>query len=179
MTVPQECRIEPALVAALYVKHADELRAFLLGVLRDSHLAADVLQATFVKALEQGHAAQEETLKGWLFQVAYREALAVRRRQGVDRRAAQRIAERSSEVTDVPSQASQALPHELAVRHETVQQVRAALYELSHPQQQVVQMRMQQNLKFREIAAILGEPLGTVLARMQAALKRLRERLEP
>ena len=92
MTDPPDCRIDPTVVAALYVQHADELRAFLLGVLRDGHLAADVLQATFVKAIEQGHTAHEESLKSWLFQVAYREALLVKRRQGVHERAVRRVA---------------------------------------------------------------------------------------
>ena len=40
-------------------------------------------------------------------------------------------------------------------------------------------MRIYEQLKFTDIAAQTGTPLGTVLARMQAALKKLRDRLEP
>ncbi|MGE3406546.1 MAG: RNA polymerase sigma factor [Pirellulales bacterium] len=179
MNSPPECRIDPTVVAALYVQHGNELRAFLLGVLRDGHLAADALQSTFAKALEQGHTAHEENLKGWLFQVAYREALALRRRQATDQRVLKSVAEQAGNDTDAPGTAISKQPDELSIQQETVLQVQTALNDLPLPQQQVVRLRMQQNLKFREIASQLNQPLGTVLARMQAALKRLREKLEP
>ena len=48
-------RLDPAVVAELYQKHAEELRAFLSGVLRDREAAAEALQVTFAKAVEAGH----------------------------------------------------------------------------------------------------------------------------
>ena len=74
LTGPDEGRLDPAVVAGLYEEYGGELRAFLTGVLRDSGLAADALQSTFVKAVERGHTAQADSLKGWLFRVAYHEA---------------------------------------------------------------------------------------------------------
>jgi DNA-directed RNA polymerase specialized sigma24 family protein len=44
-------------------------------------------------------------------------------------------------------------------------------------QRQVVQMRMYEQKKFITISQELGLPLGTVLTRMQAALKKLRGKL--
>src|ERR1700722_11666213 len=76
---------------SLFLAHGAELRRFVLGVVRDPSLADDVLQATFVKAIELGHTARTETLKGWLFRVAYHEALAVRRRQGVKDKAYRKL----------------------------------------------------------------------------------------
>src|SRR5688500_13066388 len=87
-----DCRLEPAVGARLYVEHAEELRRFLQGVLRNADLVADALQMTFVRAIEVGHQAQAESLKGWLFRVAYNEAMLVRRRQGVHDRATKRLA---------------------------------------------------------------------------------------
>ena len=52
-----------------------------MGVVRDPEVADDVLQGTFRTAIERGHTARTETFKGWLFQVAFREALTVRRRR--------------------------------------------------------------------------------------------------
>ena len=100
MIEPNSCQIDPELVAALYVRHGDELRAFLFGVLRDSHLVQDVMQASFVKAIEKGHNVQEQSLKSWLFQVAYREALVVRRRQAVHSRATERLAAEGQKTTE-------------------------------------------------------------------------------
>jgi len=163
-------RIDPAEVAALYVQHAGELRRFLYGVLRDADLAGDVLQATFTKAIEAGHTAQQESLKGWLFRVAYNEALALRRREAVHVRATHQIA-RSDE-------AHGGSPEEKLVRLEAVRSVRAALRELPEGQREVVRLRIYEQKKFSVIASELGLPLGTVLSRMQSALAKLRSKLQ-
>ena len=164
-----EAKIDPAIVAALYVKHAEELRCFILGVLRSADQTAEVLQCTFAKAVEMGHTAREETLKGWLFRVAYNEAMALRRRQGVRDKAARKLAEAGTPLGEAPD--------EQVCRWETVATVRAALAQLPPEQRQVVHMRMYEQKKFAVIAQELGLPLGTVLTRMQAALKKLRLRL--
>ena len=70
-----QATIDPAQVAALYAEYGAELRRFVLGVVRDHDVAGDVLQGTFARAVERGHTARTETIKGWLFQVALREAL--------------------------------------------------------------------------------------------------------
>jgi RNA polymerase sigma-70 factor, ECF subfamily len=163
-------RIDPALVASLYVKHGEELRLFVLGVLRDADLATDVLQATFAKAVEVGHTAREETLKGWLFRVAFHEALALRRKQAVRDKANRRLAVENGSRSESPV--------DEVCRWETVASVRQALNQLPPEQRQVVQMRMYEQKKFITIAEELGLPLGTVLTRMQAALKKLRKHLK-
>lgn len=171
MNEPDEKKMAPGVVAALFVEHAEELRRFLIGILRDHNTAADVLQITFAKAIERGHTAREETLKGWLFRVAFNEAIVVKRKQGVRRRAIDAIA--AEPQPDAP------LPDQRLVRFEDVERVRAALETLPAEQRQVVRMRMYEGKKFAEIAAELQWPLGTVLTRMQAALKKLRKALEP
>ena len=85
-------RLDSGVIATLYVEHGEELRRFLLGLLRDSQLASDVLQATFVKLVQKGHETQEETRKAWLFRVAYHEAMAVRRRDAVGDKVVRRVA---------------------------------------------------------------------------------------
>ena len=164
-----EHRLDPALVAGLYVKHAEELRCFVLGVLRNPDLTNEVLQNTFAKAVEVGHTAHEETVKGWLFRVAFNEAMALKRRQGVRDKAVRRLAETERNGCETPD--------EQVCRWETVAAVRAALETLPPEQCQVVRMRIYEQKKFATIAEELGLPLGTVLTRMQSALKKLRLRL--
>jgi len=65
-------------------------------------------------------------------------------------------------------------PEEPALKNEQAEQVRAAIESLSADQQTVVRKRIYEGLKFREIAEELDVPLGTILARMQAALKKLK-----
>lgn len=164
-------KIDPGVVAALFLEHAEELRRFLIGILRDHNTAADVLQLTFTKAIERGHTAREETLKGWLFRVAYNEAIVVKRRQAVQSRAVQAL----GTAGEKPS----AAPESRLVRWEDVERVRRALDGLPPEQAQVVRMRMYDEKKFVEIAGELQLPLGTVLTRMQAALKKLKKALDP
>ena len=165
MTGPEEGRLDPAVVAALYEEFGGELRAFLTGVLRDSDLAAEALQATFAKAIERGHTARKDSLKGWLFRVAYHEAMAIRRRQQLQKKSQRHLAwnfEQSS-----PS------PEETVVRREQVECVRAAVNNLPPEQRQVVHMRIYDEKTFAVIADELGLPLGTVLTRMRLALRKL------
>jgi RNA polymerase sigma-70 factor (ECF subfamily) len=164
-------KLDPGVVAALFLEHAEELKRFLIGILRDHNTAADVLQLTFTKAIERGHTAREETLKGWLFRVAYNEAIVVKRKQGVQSRAVQAL----GSAGEKPSTA----PESRMVRWEDVDRVRQAIAALPREQAEVVRMRMYDEKKFIEIAEELRLPLGTVLTRMQAALKKLRKALDP
>jgi len=74
------------------------------------------------------------------------------------------------------------LPHESASRKETGEAVRGALTELPEHYRSVLVLRHYEDLKFREIAEILGLPEGTVKTRMTEALNEmarlLRRRLD-
>lgn len=169
LPLADDARIDSALVSALYEEHSQELRRFLIGVLRDHDLATDALQNAFSKMIEVGHTARQETLKGWLFRVAYHEALALRRRQGVDGKAMRKIASAGPPASESPD--------ELLCRSEAVDRVRDALEQLPAEQRQVVRMRMYRQQTFAAIAAELGLPLGTVLTRMKLAVDKLRLKL--
>lgn len=159
-----------AAISGLYEKFAPGLRAFLLGVLRDHHLAEEALQSTFAKVVLKGHTIEEADPRGWLFQVAYREAMYLRRRQGVETRGLQRL---------WPTDREHPPPDEQLIRDEDVRQVQESLKSLPPEQQQVVYGRVYRNQTFAEIAAELGVPLGTVLTRMRLALEKLHRNLAP
>jgi RNA polymerase sigma-70 factor (ECF subfamily) len=162
--------LDSSIVAALYVEHGEELRRFLLGILRDSQLAADVIQATFVKMAQRGQETKEETRKAWLFRVAYHEAMAIRRREGVGDKVLRRVAWQTSRAAGPAD--------EPLIRLEAVESVRQALAELPPEQRQVVRMRIYEDKTFATIAQELKIPLGTALGRMRAALIKLRAHFE-
>jgi RNA polymerase sigma factor (sigma-70 family) len=162
--------LDPNTVAALYDLHSHELRLFLLGVLRNADLAAEALQNAYLRAVEAGHTAREETQKGWLFQVAFNEAMLLRRRSRVHDRSLREMAR-----TDL-KQAVDGLsdrPEDRLVRLEAVENVCRALQELPFEQRQVVEMRIYEEKTFAVIATELSAPLGTILTRMRLALQRL------
>src|SRR5262245_323677 len=160
-----------ARVVSLYETHGEELRRFVLGVVRDPDLTGDVMQATFSKALELGHTARPETLKGWLFRVAFHEALAACRRRLSGDRARRRLAE----LWGAGGGGARAdHPGDGLIRGETIDAVRRALGALPDPQRQVVLARIYDDKTFAQIARESGLPLGTVLTRMRLALNKLR-----
>jgi RNA polymerase sigma-70 factor (ECF subfamily) len=162
---------DPSPLAPLFAAISAELHRFVLGVTRDPDLADDVMQATFLKALEHGHEARSETARGWLFRVAFHEALAQRRR------ASSREAGRRKFADLVPKEHNPA--EDPLIRAETVARVREALGSLPRDQRDVVLARVYGEKTFAEIARENGLPLGTVLTRMRRALEKMKQVLNP
>ena len=162
-------RLDPAVVEALYKKYADDIRAFLIGVLRDPDLANEALQATFAKAVESGHTARRKSIRGWLFRVSFNEAMALRRRQKQQEKSTERLSYFLRQGSESPLQS--------AVERELRERVSKALEALPDEQRQVVRMRIYEEKTFAVIAQELDAPLGTVLTRMRLALRKLAARL--
>ena len=163
-------QLSSEVVTALYAEHGEELRRFLQGVLRDSSLAADCLQATFTKLVQRGHESREETRKAWLFRVAFHEAMAFRRRAAVGDKVFRQVAWQGA--ATVPS------AEERAIGLEAVDAVKTALLELRPEEREIVRMRIYEEKTFAIIAKELDIPLGTALGRMRTALMKLKSKLE-
>ena len=160
-----ECALE-----ALFERYEVPVFQFLLGMLRDHHLAEDALQETFVAALRGSDAADPEHFRGWLFTVAYRQAMLLKRR---GKKLPAPAPEPALVVADPAPCAA-----ELAERQDEARRLRELLEQLPGPQRDVIRARIYEGMRFREIAEALGCPLNTALARMHDGLKRLRVLME-
>ncbi len=159
---------------AVFARHRLSLRHFLLGVLKDDSLVQDALQSTFIKLLEKGGTVENHAaIKGWLFRVGYNEAMQVRRKQAT---ATKHLEKFAWQFDFVGRQTND--PDAEILKIELQLQVSEALQQLSPEQFEVVEKRIYQGLKFREIAEELDVPLGTVLARMHSSLKKLKSVLD-
>lgn len=163
-------RLPAAAVEAAYQEYHRDLLAFLLGVLKDGHLVQDALQQTFQRLAESGGQARSESLRGWLFQVAFREALQIRRK-------AQREDRHRQQWVFAVGAMEPLTPAENLVHRERLANVQAAINELPIEQRQILERRIHGDETFAEIAAATSTPLGTVLTRMRLAVERLRKRL--
>jgi RNA polymerase sigma-70 factor (ECF subfamily) len=75
-----------AFVEALFAKHHSEIYAYLVRMIRDPELAADLTQDAFVKAYRAYDSLQkDENARAWLYQIAHRVALDELRRRKVAR----------------------------------------------------------------------------------------------
>jgi RNA polymerase sigma-70 factor (ECF subfamily) len=138
---------------------------FLSGMLRDHHLAEDALQETFVRALQRLDGVDPSHLRGWLFTVAYHQAMLLKRKR---KRRPGTLPEEHDEPGGIPDPGWQAEFHEDTAR------LRRLLDRLPAGQREVIRQRVYEGKRFREIADALGCPLNTALARMHEGVKRLR-----
>ena len=151
---------------ALLARYETILFQFLVGMLRDHHQAEDALQETFIRALERLDGVDPAHLRGWLFTVAYHQAMLVRRRQ--KSRPASPLADSVEVEARAPGPLHQAALQDQAVR------LHRLLDQLPSTQREVIRQRVYEGKRFREIADALNCPLNTALARMHEGLKRLR-----
>jgi RNA polymerase sigma-70 factor (ECF subfamily) len=72
-----------AFVEALFAKHQSEIYAYLLRMMRDPEVAADMTQDAFIKAYRNYETLEKpENARAWLYQIAHRVALdEIRRRK--------------------------------------------------------------------------------------------------
>jgi RNA polymerase sigma-70 factor (ECF subfamily) len=148
----------------LFDRYEAPLFQFLVGMLRDYHQAEDVLQETFVRALQRLDGVDPGHLRGWLFTVAYHQAMLAKRRQ---KRPARDV-NRHEQFDPAPDPGAQ------AEQRENARRLRRFIDQLPAQQREVIHQRMYEGKRFREIAADLNCPLNTALARMHEGLKRLR-----
>jgi len=73
-------------VESLFAKHHGEIYAYLVRMLRDAELAADLTQDAFVKAYRNYDTLErDENARAWLYQIAHRVALDELRRRKIVR----------------------------------------------------------------------------------------------
>jgi len=159
----------------LLARHQRRLFAFLLRMVGERALAEDLFQETFFRlAREASRGKVRDNVGRWLFTVAHRLALnALKRRLrwklvGVD-------AANDETPAALNEPRAQEMPDEQLVRLEMNERLERAIAALPSEQRAVVLLKRDGEMTCREIAEQLSVPLGTVLSRVQRAMKSLRE----
>lgn len=143
-------------------------------------VAEDLVQETFLRVVQSiGRYDDRGRFEAWLFRIAANVARDHARRSarrgptaGLDAGAGGRTDESD------PADPRAADPLENAARREASERLAAGLARLSAPDREVLALRHYSGLPFREVASILGVPLGTALARAHRALEHLRKAME-
>ena len=153
----------------LYKVYQPRLARFLLSIVRQPHLAEEVLDDTLLVVWERPDSFRGESrLSTWIFAIAYRKAMKAARKRDdpVD----------DPEADRRPSPA--AGPDEACARQRKQALLISAMDELSPEQRAVVDLTYFHEMEYREIADVLGCPVDTVKTRMFHARRRLRRRME-
>ena len=175
--LPAVARGDTSAFEALYDRYSSTIYALLLRILANADDAQEVLQETFVKAWSS--AKMFDSVRGsevaWLISIA--------RSRGIDRLRSRKIRyEREDEAGREISVHSSFVDHttgvDQAIQTQERSAVRGALAELPDPQRVALELAYFEGLSQSEIAAKLGQPLGTIKTRMQLGMKKLRDRLQ-
>ncbi len=174
--VPNEREIEPPAdsrgteLAAWITSVLDRFEGPLLGyaqrITGDVELAGEVLPETLLRACREDRAALDGHLAQWLFRVCRSRALDVQRKE-----------QRMSLVMDLDLQAAPSGngPPELLAARETKSRLLGLLEGLPANQQEVIRLKFQNDLSYREIADVTGHSVSNVGFLLHTGLKRLRE----
>ena len=150
------------------------LMRYLLRIAGSDHLAEELHQQTWLSVLDHLDKFDNQSaaggFKAWLFRIATNKANDHWRSAGRERNAKDGL----KLVTD------ELVPHagHRMESSEQEQKLLRAIEKLPEPQRQVLMLRYYSNLKFVEIAELLGCPLNTALGRMHKAMLKLRQLME-
>jgi RNA polymerase sigma-70 factor (ECF subfamily) len=135
-------------------------------------LAEEITQSTFCTIVAKiGSYAELGKFEPWLFRIAMN-----RLRDEMRRRKRQARSVEQEALTALAGAAEEGDP--LRAEPLELESLRSAIAQLSEADQRIIHLRHYAELSFRQIADILEQPLGTVLARQHRALKKLAELME-
>jgi RNA polymerase sigma-70 factor (ECF subfamily) len=156
--------------------YSPRLYGYFYRCTRSPHDAEDLLQEVFVRVVRMiGDYQHDGRFEAWMFRIA---ANLVRDR--VRRARTSRQVESGADgqgrpfLADVPDEGADA-PSASLERNEQIDRLQLALGQLPELEREVLLLRHFSQLPFREIADIMGTPLGTALARAHRGLAKLRE----
>jgi RNA polymerase sigma factor (sigma-70 family) len=130
--------------------------------------AEDVVQDAYVRALRFFSSLRGEDARAWLFTIVRNTWY------GRFPRRAGPVMTVVDEDADADNRADASLdPEAQLIQQQTVDQVRRALETLPTDFREVLVLRELEGLSYKEIAAIVGIPIGTVMSRLARARERL------
>lgn len=158
------------IVCRAMAEHEQALVGYALGIVRDLETARDVVQDTFVKLYEQTpDRVDGPGLKAWLFTVCRNRSLDMLRRR-------KRLVSLEEESVEEPV-CHDPLPDETSARDDQASEVLRFLKRLPANQAEVLRLKFQNDLSYKEISAVTGLSVTNVGFLIHTAIRRLRQLL--
>ena len=157
-------------IKASVARWESDLLRYARHLVGDAERARDVVQETFLKLCQQDRGELDGHLVEWLFTVCRNGALDVRRKE-------QRMTTMTLDaVMDSPSFDPQ--PDDAAEQRDSTVHIMELLRGLPRNQQEVLRLKFQHSLSYREISSITGLSESNVGFLIHVGIKRLRELLK-
>jgi RNA polymerase sigma-70 factor (ECF subfamily) len=149
-------------------QYQGRLIAYAARITGDWESARDVVQDTFLRCCQEDLDGIADHLPAWLFRVCRNRALDVRKKEGP--------LEPLDEAPNHPDPAGDD-PHRLLETSDNTRRVLAAVAALPAAQQEVLRLRFQEELSYKEISAITRHSVGNVGFLIHTGIRKVRERL--
>jgi RNA polymerase sigma-70 factor (ECF subfamily) len=142
-------------------------------LLGDRDRASDVVQDTFVRLCRQPRNEVESRVNAWLFRVCRNRALDVLKKEGrmktmSDRAVATHAANQSNQDSN---------PQAIALQREQADKAGSLLSNLPENQREVIRLKVQGDLTYREISELTGLSISNVGYLLHTGLKAIRTNL--
>lgn len=148
---------------AVMLPHLDAAHGFARWLTRDPIQAQDVAQEAMLRALRYFHAFRGEEARPWLLRIVRNTWVDLRAKRGAD----QPLEVAENHPADGPD------PEQSALASDRRRQVAAALAALPTEMREILVLREIEDLPYKQIAAVLDLPIGTVMSRLARARERL------
>ena len=135
----------------------------------DLERARDVTQETFLRLCDAPLMESEPRLAAWLFKVGRNLALDVRRKE--------KRMEPMTEAATHTRQSDDLGPAQAAEQRDAASRVAVAILGLPGSQQEILQLRFQQGMSYRELADVTGRSVSAVGVLVHKGIRTLRKRL--
>ena len=175
MTNPSEARPADGWIAAALDAHERVLVAYVRRRLGDLETARDVVQEAFLRLCRTGSPPPPDRARPWLYRVCRNLAIDHLRKEG-----RMHLLDETAGLTDpatVNGSASRLSAERVAERAEETGRLLSFVQELPARQQEVVRLRFQDALSYREIASVTGASVSHVGVLLHGALAALRRRM--
>ena len=148
---------------ALMLPHLDAAYGFARWLTRDPVTAQDLAQEAMLRALRYFHAFRGEEARPWLLRIVRNTWVDQRTKTNVD----QPLEVAENQPADGPD------PEQSALAGDRRRQVAAALAALPTDMREILVLREIQDLPYKQIAAVLDLPIGTVMSRLARAREKM------
>jgi RNA polymerase sigma factor (sigma-70 family) len=153
--------------------HLDDVYTLARHLLREPADAEDAVQECYLRALKHFDSYRGPAMKPWLLAIL---------RNVCRAEFARRASSATAPIEDVPDDAEQTplwhetqdTPETQVLRRRDATTIRRLVADLAEPFRETFVLREVQNLSYREIAEIVGAPVGTVMSRLARARAMLR-----
>jgi RNA polymerase sigma-70 factor (ECF subfamily) len=154
--------------------HLDDVYTLARYLLRDSTAAEDAAQECYLRALRHFDTYHGPAMKPWLFAILRNIC------RGEFSRRSSAPLELDSETEEDEGatpvwQEAQASPEAEMLRRRDTEAIRRLVADLPEPFREAIVLREINDLSYREIADVIGAPVGTVMSRLARARSMLRK----